>query len=101
MPRSPRLSNKEENRHDQLQPRLTVRPEGCCSARITAKPPAGFAMSAIGAGVTLARGIAPVEYSAPVLDLLIRTLWLAEQDSADAQEIGGAISAMLVKAAAE
>jgi hypothetical protein len=39
--------------------------------------------------------VAPVEYGCEILDLLIATRWLRESDSADAQEIGRAISAML------
>jgi len=34
------------------------------------------------------KAVARVEYSAPVLDLLIATRWLFERDSADARAVG-------------
>jgi hypothetical protein len=45
--------------------------------------------------VKLCRIVVPVEIGGEALDLLISTRWLREADSADAQKIGRAISAML------
>jgi hypothetical protein len=39
--------------------------------------------------------VVPVEIGGEALDLLISTRWLTEGNSADAREIGRAISAML------
>jgi hypothetical protein len=45
--------------------------------------------------VSEGKGVAMVEYSAGMLNLLIRTEWLRECDAGDARKVGEALAAMV------